>query len=128
MDVEAPGGLLRAFAGLKDPRMERTKQHSLADILAIAVCAVICGAEGWTQVELFGNSKLKWFKTFLNLPNGVPSHDTFDQQFGVPAEACVQVVCHILLGLQAGQAPLGGPGLFGRERISIHQTAPFVHR
>ncbi|MDP6044885.1 MAG: ISAs1 family transposase [Phycisphaerae bacterium] len=77
MDVEAPSGLLRAFAGLKDPRMERTKQHSLADILAIAVCAVICGAEGWTQVELFGNSKLKWFKTFLDLSNGVPSHDTF---------------------------------------------------
>ena len=59
MDVDVPRGLLRAFAELEDPRMERTKQHSLNDILAIAICVVICGAEGWTQVELFGRSKIK---------------------------------------------------------------------
>jgi predicted transposase YbfD/YdcC len=81
MDVDAPRGLLRAFAGLKDPRVNRTKKHSLLDILAIAICAIVCGADGWTQVELFGRSKIKWFKTFLDLPNGIPSHDTFGRVF-----------------------------------------------
>lgn len=81
MDVEAPRGLLRAFAELKDPRVNRTKRHSLTDILAIAICAVICGADGWVQVQEFGDCKKKWFKTFLDLPNGIPSHDTFGRVF-----------------------------------------------
>jgi len=81
MIVDAPRGLLRYFSDLKDPRMNRTKRHQLTDILTIAICAVICGAEGWTQVEEFGCAKLKWFRTFLNLPNGIPSHDTFGRVF-----------------------------------------------
>jgi predicted transposase YbfD/YdcC len=81
MDVEAPRGLLRAFAKLKDPRMNRTKRHSLSDILAIAICAVICGADGWAQVAKFGRCKQEWFTTFLDLPNGIPSHDTFGRVF-----------------------------------------------
>ena len=81
MDVQAPRGLLRAFAELPDPRMDRTKRHRLEDILAIAICAVICGADGWTQVALFGRSKIKWLKTFLALPNGIASHDTFGRVF-----------------------------------------------
>lgn len=81
MDVKAPRGLLRALNELPDPRMDRTRQHSLQDILAIAICAVISGAEGWTHVALFGRSKIKWFKTFLALPNGIPSHDTFGRVF-----------------------------------------------
>ncbi len=81
MDVNAPQGLLRAFAELEDPRMDRTKKHSLSDILALAICAVLCGADGWVQVALFGRSKEKWFRTFLDLPNGIPSHDTFGRVF-----------------------------------------------
>lgn len=81
MDVEAPRGLLRYFDGLEDPRMDRTKRHSLSDILVITICAVICGADEWTAIELFGRSKYKWFKTFLALPNGIPSHDTFGRVF-----------------------------------------------
>jgi hypothetical protein len=81
MDVKAPPVLLRAFAELKDPRMNRTRLHSLTDILAIAIFAVICGADGWAQVAKFGRCKLKWFKTFLDLPNGIPSHDTFGRVF-----------------------------------------------
>ena len=69
--------LLDFFADMPDPRVERTKLHKLEDILAITICAVICGAEGWNEIELFGRSKRKWFKTFLELPNGIPSHDTF---------------------------------------------------
>ena len=65
------------FSQVSDPRIERMKEHKLIDMIAIAICAVICGAEGWTDIENFGNSKLPWLKTFLELPNGIPSHDTF---------------------------------------------------
>ncbi len=69
------------FGSLKDPRIDRTKRHKLLDILTIAICAVICGADGWTDIEFFGKSKKKWFQTFLELPNGIPSHDTFGRVF-----------------------------------------------
>ena len=66
-----------------DPRKDRTKDHKLIDIIAIAICAVICGAEGWVDIENFGNKKLPWLKTFLELPNGIPSHDTFGRVFSL---------------------------------------------
>jgi predicted transposase YbfD/YdcC len=69
------------FSRVSDPRVDRTKEHKLIDLIAIAICAVICGAEGWTDIELFGKSKLPWLKTFLELPNGIPSHDTFGRVF-----------------------------------------------
>jgi len=74
---QASRGLLRAFDGLEDPRVERTRRHSLNDILTITVMAVICGADGFAQIAMFGRSKCQWLKTFLELPNGIPSHDTF---------------------------------------------------
>jgi predicted transposase YbfD/YdcC len=81
MDVEAPRGLLRVFDELEDPRVERNKLHGLADILAITLLAVICGADEWTEIELFGQTKLDWLRTFLRLPHGIPSHDTFGRVF-----------------------------------------------
>jgi predicted transposase YbfD/YdcC len=69
------------FSGLEDPRVDRTKRHMLMDILVIAICGVVCGAETWVDVETFGNAKLKWLKQFLELPNGIPSHDTFGRVF-----------------------------------------------
>jgi predicted transposase YbfD/YdcC len=71
------------FSKVTDPRKDRTKDHKLIDIIVIAICAVICGAEGWTDIENFGNSKLSWLKTFLELPNGIPSHDTFGRVFSM---------------------------------------------
>jgi len=71
------------FSKVADPRKDRTKDHKLIDIIAIAICAVICGAEGWTDIENYGNSKVLWLKTFLELPNGIPSHDTFGRVFGM---------------------------------------------
>ena len=70
------GGLLDQLKQVKDPRVDRTKRHLLSDILAIAICAVICGADEWTEMEAFGKAKQAWFKSFLALPNGIPSHDT----------------------------------------------------
>lgn len=69
------------FGKVIDPRKERTKEHKLIDIISIAICAVICGAEGWVDIELYGNSKIHWLATFLELPNGIPSHDTFGRVF-----------------------------------------------
>lgn len=73
--------LVSHFADLPDPRIERTKLHSLTDILVLAISAVICGAEGWTDIEAFGKSKETWLKQFLVLENGIPSHDTLSRVF-----------------------------------------------
>lgn len=81
MDVSASKSPLRVFRQVKDPRVDRTKMHSLYNILVITLCAVICGADSWTEVALFGRSKRAWLKTFLHLPNGIPSHDTFGRVF-----------------------------------------------
>ena len=69
------------FSELEDPRVERTKDHLLADIIFITISAVICGAETWNDIENYGNSKLQWLKQYLKLPNGIPSHDTFNRVF-----------------------------------------------
>jgi hypothetical protein len=75
--AKALGTIEEHFGKVRDPRIERTKEHKLIDILVIAICAVICGAEGWVDIENYGKSKKKWLNTFLELPNGIPSHDTF---------------------------------------------------
>lgn len=69
------------FADVPDPRVERTRVHELLDIITIATCAVLCGADSWVEVELFGTSKQEWFASFLRLPGGIPSHDTFGRVF-----------------------------------------------
>lgn len=69
------------FGGLKDPRIERTKRHSLVDIVCLAICAVMAGAEGWEDIEEFGQQKEAWLRTFLQLPHGIPSHDTIARVF-----------------------------------------------
>lgn len=70
------------FGDLQDPRVERTKRHELLDIVVIAICAVVCGADGWVAIEEFGKAKHGWLRRFLALPNGIPSHDTFGRVFG----------------------------------------------
>jgi predicted transposase YbfD/YdcC len=69
------------FADLPDPRIDRTKKHGLLDIVSITLCAVISGADSWEEVERFGQAKHGWLGTFLALPNGIPSHDTFYRVF-----------------------------------------------
>ena len=74
-------GLLDYLADIPDPRIERCRAHRLIDILMIAVCGALCGADNWVAIAEFGRSKADWLKTFLALPNGIPSHDTFGRVF-----------------------------------------------
>jgi len=69
------------FAEITDPRVERTKLHLLVDILVIAICAVLCGADTWVEMEAYGHAKEPWLRQFLALPHGIPSHDTFGRVF-----------------------------------------------
>ena len=73
--------LLSFFSDLPDPRVERTRRHKLLDIIGLTVCAVIAGADDWVHVQRFGEAKIDWLKTFLDLPNGIPSHDTIGRVF-----------------------------------------------
>ena len=81
MENQASGQFKEHFGDLPDPRIDRTKHHKLIDIVVIAICAVICGADDWVEVAMFGEAKEAWFRTFLELPNGIPSHDTFTRVF-----------------------------------------------
>jgi len=81
MDATAAAGFLRYFSDLPDPRRGCNTVHKLGDLIVIAVLAVICGADGWAQVATFGRAKAKWLGTFLELPDGIPSHDTFGRVF-----------------------------------------------
>jgi predicted transposase YbfD/YdcC len=71
------------FAQVEDPRMERTKLHRLRDIIILAICGVLCGADGWVEIEEFGKAKEAFFTNLLTLPNGIPSHDTFGRVFAL---------------------------------------------
>ena len=68
--------ILEHFAPLSDPRIARGKAHQLLDIVGLAICAVVSGAEGWETIEEFGHAKLAWLRRFVPLANGVPAHDT----------------------------------------------------
>jgi predicted transposase YbfD/YdcC len=70
------------FADIDDPRYQHSPPHPLLDIITIAICGIICGADDWVAIEEFGRAKEAWFKTFLRLPYGKPSHDTFKDVFG----------------------------------------------
>lgn len=74
--------LIQHFQDLPDPRVNRTKDHALIDVLVIAVCTLLCGGGSFNDMEEFGKAKEEWFRTFLSLTNGIPSHDTFNRVFG----------------------------------------------
>lgn len=81
MDSSIAALLTERFSGLEDPRTGRATRHELIDVVVIAICAVICGADSWVDVEMFGKSKKNWLSQLLALPNGIPSHDTFGRVF-----------------------------------------------
>lgn len=95
------------FADVADPRVERTKDHLLLDISVLASCAVLCGAEAWTEIEQFGRAKAGFFARFLPLPHGIPAHDTFSRVFArlqpAPFQAAFAAWVRDVVDLAAGQ-------------------------
>jgi predicted transposase YbfD/YdcC len=85
MSARKLGPLLTHFQALADPRLERSRLHDLLDIVAITICAVICGADSWVDVQKYGEAKQDWLAGFLRPPNGIPSHDTFGRFFAALA-------------------------------------------
>src|SRR5438067_10863928 len=81
MDPTLPPSMGAHFARLTDPRVERTRVHRLGELVTIALCAVLCGADDWGAVETFGHAKEAWLRTFLTWPGGIPSHDTVGRVF-----------------------------------------------
>jgi predicted transposase YbfD/YdcC len=103
----AQTSVVRHFGGLQDPRNTRCRLHHLCDMIAIALCAVICGAESWEDVAEYGRQKEAWLKTFLRLPNGIPSHDTFNRVFRLlkpkPFQACFRSWMQSLVEATSGR-------------------------
>jgi predicted transposase YbfD/YdcC len=99
-----PSSLTDHFKDMPDPRRDQGKRHQLLDIITIAICAIICGADNWVEVEQYGQAKCDWLKTFLALPHGIPSHDTFGDvferldpdEFRAGFASWVQSIAHLL--------------------------------
>src|SRR5262245_45020421 len=83
MAPSAKVSIRKCFAGLRDPRREHTRRQNLWDIIALTICAVGAGADRWVEVAAYGVRKEAWLRTFLELPNGIPSHDTFGRVFAL---------------------------------------------
>ena len=81
MANKPPATIKKHFKKLQDPRTGNATEHVFLDILVITICAVICGADGWTEVQVWGEANQEWLRTFLELPSGIPSHDTFGRVF-----------------------------------------------
>ena len=81
MEIHPGAALAARFSEVPDPRINRRKLHSLTDIIGLSIIAVLGNAEGFEEIEDFGRSKVEWLRTFLDLRNGIPSHDTISRVF-----------------------------------------------
>lgn len=125
------GSIAKHFSKVKDPRIDRTKRHRLLDIIIIAICGVICGADSWVDIELFGKTKIDWLKTFLRLPNGIPSHDTFGRVFAAlnpeEFESSFMEWVQAINQLTQGQViAIDGKQLRGSHDIGIGKNAIYM--
>ncbi|MBI3795965.1 MAG: ISAs1 family transposase [Deltaproteobacteria bacterium] len=128
--------LLGHFASLPDPRIARHRWHNLSDILVIAVCAVLCGAERFPAIEDFGHEREEWLSQFLELPAGIPSHDTFNRVFRLLDP--LQVQACFLSWMQAVAETTAGEGVAidgkalrhsfdkGRAKRAIHMVSAWA--
>lgn len=130
--------LLRIYRDMPDPRMAGKVMHKLQDIMVITVCAVICGLEHWTQIEDFAKANKDWFKTFLELPNGIPSHDTFGKVFAVidpdEFEDRIRKWINCLVGSNTEQKHIAIDGKALRRsfdkasaKAAVHMISAYVH-
>jgi predicted transposase YbfD/YdcC len=119
---KATSVFLHCFGRIEDPRMDRQKKHKLIDIIAIAVCATIAGADGWAPIALYARSKEAWLRTFLELPNGIPSHDTFGRVFCLLDPHAFQDAFRQWVGLIQGKIE-GVVAIDGKTACGSHDRA-----
>jgi len=107
MESTSTAPIIEHFTAVTDPRIQKKIKHKLIDIITISICASICGANDWVSVEQYGKAKLDWFKSFLELRNGIPSHDTFGRIFSVlqidEIESCFLSWIQTVSTMTAGQ-------------------------
>ncbi|HEY9630441.1 MAG TPA: ISAs1 family transposase, partial [Coleofasciculaceae cyanobacterium] len=112
------------FATLQDPRSERTQLHQLSDILKIAILSTIAGGQGWEDMEVYGESKQAWLSTFLALPNGIPSADTFRRLFErIHPQQFEQWVKLLVENLDVNLIAIDGKGVNGSYDRSVGRKA-----
>jgi predicted transposase YbfD/YdcC len=124
-----PKDLLGCLQGIEDPRVERTREHKLIDILVIGICCVICGGEGFSDMETFGKAQYEWLRGFLELPNGIPSHDTFNRVFSaIKPEAFLECFAQWTEGLRSalGREIVALDGKAQRRACNRGQGIPYV--
>ena len=124
-----PKSVIEYFKGLSDPRVKRTRVHNLVDILVIGLCSMLTGGEGFSDMEVFGKAKYEWLKTFLELPQGIPSHDTFNRVFSAIdpnafLECFVQWVKGICPAMQNEVVAIDGKAL--RHALNEGETIPYI--
>lgn len=127
--TSCPTSLIECLYVIKDPRMTRTRRHKLIDILVIGLCSMLTGGEGFNDMELFGKIKLDWLKTFLELPNGIPVHDTFNRVFSAIDPRCfldcfvqwIQGICPML-----GNDVVAIDGKALRHALDEGNTIPYI--
>ncbi len=124
-----PKALIECFEGLADPRMDRTRQHKLIDIFVIGLCSQLSGGSGFTDMEVFGKARIDWLKTFLELPTGIPSHDTFGRVFAAIdphyfLDCFVKWVQGICLTLKDETVAIDGKAL--RRALHEGESIPYI--
>ena len=127
--LPTPRTIVECFAELRDPRVNRTLDHKLIDILVIGLCSMLTGGEGFNDMELFGKIKFEWLKTFLELPQGIPSHDTFNRVFSAMDPKCflecfVRWVRGICPALDGDVVAIDGKAL--RRALDAGEAIPYI--
>ena len=128
MEQPVNATIIEHFSSLKDPRIQAKTRHKLIDIIIITICASICGADEWTEVVDYGKAKHAWLKTFLELPGGIPSHDTFGRVFSLlrpeEFERCFVSWIHAVFKISDGQTvPIDGKTLRRSYERSSNKAA-----
>lgn len=135
--MDGPKSLVEHFSSIKDPRIDRTKKHKLSDIIVLAICAVICGADDWESIAMICEEKADWFEKFLELPNGIPSPDTFARVFSRISpqefEKCfvswTQTIAKIVRGeiISIDGKRVCGSYDSASEKAAIHMVSAWAH-
>lgn len=135
MSSPNPLSIAEHFASLEDPRIRRKSDHKLLDIIVIAICGVICHADDWSAIADFGRAKEAWFRGFLELPNGIPSHDTFNRVFARLSpeqfQTCFASWIRALSGICEGLIAIDGKRVRcshdrSQEKSAIHMVSAWA--